>query len=224
MLNLFRNRLRRLMGAAVGTKRRHRSGRRRNSQVVFESLESRVLLSNVNLIPAAGGQLFYSGSAAANTLTISYDSALTRYTFADSEAIAAIGGLAGFDLDPSANTLMFDVTAVAAFNRMTLNPAGGDDNVTVSSFRPGVEGFEMQDAAGQGTDSLTINGNIGNAGSRTTRPVTLRGETINVGAGIFTANQTVSVTNLAPAVGNLTLTGNVTLDAGAGSVHDLGQR
>ncbi|MEZ5941728.1 MAG: hypothetical protein R3C18_10065 [Planctomycetaceae bacterium] len=179
-----------------------------------EQLEDRTLLSNMNLI-AAQQRIVLGGGNEVNNFTVDFDG--TNYTVTDTSgtAINAIGGLSGFDTNPAANIVTFDPTAVAAFTRLEINPNGGDDSVIINSWRGGAEGLTVFDDASEGTDTVTINGDIGTAGNRVASDnVVIRGENINLGADIFTNNRDVAI----GGTSGVSLTNNVAVDAGTGAV------
>ncbi|MCA9031727.1 MAG: hypothetical protein KDA66_13020, partial [Planctomycetaceae bacterium] len=150
-----------------------------------------------------------------NDFTVAFDG--TNYTITDTTgtAINAVGGLSGFDTNPAANIVTFDPTAIAAFNRIEINPNAGDDSVTINSWRGGAEGLTVFDDAAEGTDTININGDIGTAGNRVaSNNVIIRGENINLGGDIFTSNGDVTI----GGTSGVTLSGASTVDAGTGAV------
>lgn len=164
--------------------------------------------ANANLL--VNGQLIYgAGGTVNNNLSIAFDTGSGHYILTDIIPINAIGGLAGNDLNADPNILEFDPTMVGLFNQFVINLNEGDDTLTVNSFRNGgPEGLDVRNDAGEGDDTIHINGNIGNAGNQ----VLLRSEHINIGANISTNNQNVRLE------GPVTLTGPVVINAGTGSI------
>lgn len=186
MMNVFRRRLRHLLASQSRSPRRRKTFR----SPPVEALEDRCLLTaNLNLIPS--GLMIYGGTGVDNDLTISFDG--TNYTFSDpSEPINAIGGLTGLDTNLDPNIVTFDPTAIGgAFTQVVVNPNVGNDTTTVASFRDGLaggEGLDIRDDAGEGTDTVNINGDIGSAANPVANQVLIRGENLNLGADIYTNN------------------------------------
>lgn len=182
-----------------------------------EFLEDRALLSNLNLITTAGNErITLGGGAEVNNFEVDYDG--TNYTITDTSltAVNAIGGLMGFDTNAAAHIVTFDPTAVAFFKRFDINGNGGDDTVAINSFRAGAEGLVIIDEAAEGTDAVTIAGDIGTAGSRViSDEVRIAGEGIDLSADIFTNNKAVQVGGSATGVA---LSGAAVIDAGTGAV------
>ncbi|MCA9046763.1 MAG: hypothetical protein KDA69_20705, partial [Planctomycetaceae bacterium] len=198
------------LGNILFSARRRSQSRLRNS----ERLEDRTLLSNLNLI-AAQQRIVLGGGSEVNDFTVAFDG--TNYTITDTTgtAINAVGGLSGFDTNPAANIVTFDPTAIAAFNRIEINPNAGDDSVTINSWRGGAEGLTVFDDAAEGTDTININGDIGTAGNRVaSNNVIIRGENINLGGDIFTSNRDITI----GGTSGVTLNGATTVDAGTSAV------
>lgn len=181
----------------------------------MEALEDRRLLTaNLNLL--GSGLMIYGGSGVDNDLDISFDG--VNYTFADpAEPINAIGGLAGLDTNPNPNIVTFDPTLIGgAFTQVVVNHNAGDDTTTVTNYRDGLlggEGLDIRDDAGEGNDTVNINGDIGSAANPVTASVLIRGENLNVGADIFTDNQTIAFSD------DVDLTANVEIDSGTGTTQ-----
>ncbi len=199
-----------------GLKASNGSMSRRTAQTRMQSmerLETRTLLT-ANLQGLADGRLIYSGSAATNNLTINFDG--TNYSFNDTgENIQLLGTVAAIGSGNLTNTVTFNPASLAAFTTLIINNGVGNDTISINGFRGGQEGLDVQDAAGQGTDTLNINASLGSAGSRLQRPAQLLSEVVNLGGSVFTNNQTV---NLGSAAAAVNLTANVTVDAGTGTV------
>ncbi len=179
----------------------------------MQRLETRTLLVST-LNGLADGRLIYGGSGVANNLTISFDG--TNYSLNDTgETITLLGTVAGIGAGSGTNTVTFNPALLATFTTFIINNGANNDTINVNGFRGGQEGLDVQDVAGQGTDILNINTNLGSAGSRLQRPAQLLSETLNLGGSVFTNNQTV---NLASASAAVSLTANATVDAGTGTV------
>lgn len=207
MFKAFRRGLRSLLSRSTRTRRRKGISSR-----PAEALEDRCLLTaNLNLL--GSGLLIYGGSGVDNDLEISFDG--TDYTFADpAEPINATGGLSGLDTNPDPNIVTFDPTAIVGlFTRVVVNLNVGDDSTTIDSFRPGNEGLDIRDDAGEGTDSVFINGDIGTSAMPVDSLVIIRGENLNLGADIHTDNQQLTFSN------DVDLTGDVELSTGTGTVE-----
>jgi len=219
MLNHWQARLSDVVGMF-----RKRAGRRSSRRGCSspESLEIRALLvTNLNLIDAAGvvnDRISFTGGNEVNNYVISYNSGTDVYRFEDTTgtAINVIGGLTGLDTNPSASIVEFSAAAAEAvtnFVSIQINAGGGDDSITINSIRNGDEGISVADAAG--TDTLTINGNIGTAGSRVTGSnVVLRAENVNLQGGIFATGVAVTIGGTATA----TLTGSFEVDSTGATV------
>lgn len=207
MFELFRRRMRNLFSSSTRARKRQSLMSSRPA----EALEDRLLLTaNLNLL--GSGLLIYGGSGVDNDVDISQTG--TEYTFSDpSEPINAIGGLAGFDTDPDPNIVTFDTAAVGfpAFTQIVVNNNAGDDTTTVSTDID--RGLDVRNTAIDGSDTLNLDGNIGAMGAGVSSTVLLRGETINMGGGIWTDNTNISV------VDDATLTGAVALNSGTGTVQ-----
>jgi hypothetical protein len=203
---------------------RKRASRRSSRRGVSspESLEIRALLvTNLNLIDAAGvvnDRISLTGGNEVNNYDISYNAGTGIYRIEDTTgtAINVIGGLTGLDTNASASIVEFSAAAAEAvtnFVSIQVNAGGGDDSITINSIRSGDEGISVTDAAG--TDTLTINGNIGTAGSRVTGSnVVLRAENVNLQGGIFATGVAVTIGGTATA----TLTGSFEVDSTGATV------
>ncbi|MEZ5944468.1 MAG: hypothetical protein R3C18_24020 [Planctomycetaceae bacterium] len=120
-----------------------------------------------------------------------------------------LGGLVGNDLNPAANIIEFDPTAVGTFNNINVNLNLGDDTVTINSLREGgPEGLDIRNDANEGDDTIHIAGPIVDAG----RQLLLRSEHITLANQISTQNPTVRLE------GDVTLTSNSEINAGTGAV------
>ena len=200
MLSLFSSRLRQI----VRSPQRRRRCRNYCAPAVLERLEDRALLAaSLQLIPTTG-IVIYGGSSVGNDLTISYDSGTGDYTFSDTaETITLDPDLLGIGGTGSGTgTVTFDAAAAAAASTGTggvltlirVNGNDGDDIVTVDSFRAGAEGLDVRNNAGQGTDTVNIDGDIGSGVSPTLDEVKFNGETINLDANVWTDNHGVDIT------------------------------
>ncbi|WP_144057710.1 beta strand repeat-containing protein [Novipirellula maiorica] len=172
------------------------------------------MTANLNLL--GSGLMIYGGSGVNNDLNISFDG--VEYTFADpAEPINAIGGLAGLDTNPDPNIVTFDPSAIVGpFTQIVVNHNAGDDVTTIDSFRDGLaggEGLDIRDDAGEGNDTVDINGDIGSALNPVNNTVLIRGEEINLGADIYTNNLDVVFAN------DVDLTADVFVDAGNGTAE-----
>lgn len=210
--------LSRLIQSPVRKRNSRRSSQRIGWSSAAEYLEDRALLSNINLISTAGNErITLGGGAEVNNFVVSYDG--TNYTVTDTTLtpINAIGGLSGFDTDPAAHIVTFNPTSVAFFKRIEINGNGGNDSITINSFRAGAEGLTVIDTgAADGNDTVTIAGDIGNAGSRVTNEeVKVAADNIFLSAGIYTSNKAVLFGGTTTGI---TLTGSSVIDAGTGSV------
>ena len=222
MLKSFRSRLRQMLSSKPGSSRRRRI---RPATVALESLESRLLLTTLNLIPTTGIIVVGGGVGVNNDLTISYSSVTGDYTFTENggedvtvdadlaPAVVAGGGVGDGFVTFDAATADAAVThASGMLNLIRVSANTGDDTLTVDSFRPGSEGLDVQNNAGQGTDEININGNIGTMVSPVQGEVILEAETVNLGASIWTDNEAVSLQ------GPTELTADATIDAGTDAV------
>ncbi|MCA9048766.1 MAG: hypothetical protein KDA89_08560, partial [Planctomycetaceae bacterium] len=207
---MIRSFLRRAFGMSAVTSRRRRISVR--PSVAMELLEVRSLLSGITML-GGSGRLIYSGTAADESLTVSF--AAGEYTFTAGAAETITVGTNISDLDPAANVVRFsaaasETAAGVAISSLEINTAGGTDTVAINSIRSATERLEVSNS-GAG-DTVTVGGDLGSAGSRIGGTVILRGTAISLGGDIFTNNQAVTLD--APA----TLTADVQIDAGTGSV------
>lgn len=179
----------------------------------MECLETRTLLA-ATLNGLADGRLIYSGAGVANNLTINFDG--TNYSFNDTgETITLLGTVAAIGAGSGTNTVTFNPASLAAFTQINVNGGLGNDTVTVTGFRGGQEGLIVQNNAGDGTDTLNINTNLGSAGSRLQGQAQLLAETLNLGGDVFTNNQTINLGGVSQAVN---VTGTSTVHANTGTV------
>lgn len=187
-----------------------RRGSRRNVWRA-ESLESRELLT-ATLNGLADGRVIYSGSALANTLTIGYNG--TSYSFNDTgENIQLLGTVAGGTGNLS-NTITFNPASLAAFTQLIISTGNGDDTIIVNGFRSGQEGLVVNNAIGDGSDTLSIVADLGTAGSRIQSVgVNVQAETLNVGGDIFTNNLSVNL-GATNTTFPINLTDHVTVNSG----------
>ncbi|MCA9079960.1 MAG: hypothetical protein KDA58_05345 [Planctomycetaceae bacterium] len=167
---------------------------RRRPRRYAEGLEDRTLLSNLNLL--ANGQVILGGGAEVNDFEVAF--AGGEYTFTDHSGTAinpiGVAGFAALDTNPAANIVTFNAAAADALlgggtlTQIVVNPGAGDDTTTVTSMRDGAEGLDVRNTAGQGTDTLNINGDVGTMAMPVTQNnVILRGETVNLNADVWVA-------------------------------------
>lgn len=206
MLKMFRSRLRQFIGRPVSSRRNRAVFR---STATLESLEDRALPSALSMF---GTSVFYQPDAAAtDDLTVSFNPGTGNYTFsvaATSAPLTASAGLAGSDLNPDPRIVEFNAAA-SGLTSITIDSGEAADVVRINSWRTGNEGVLVRAGAG----SVTVGGSLGTTGDRIGGTVSITGASINLGAGIFTTNTTVTLN------GPVTLTANADIDAGSGTVQ-----
>jgi hypothetical protein len=209
MFKQFGARVRQLLNSQEAKEKRRKMKR---SRLALEPLENRRLLASITLLSGTG-RLIYSGTAADESLQVSF--AAGEYTFtAGAEETISLGTNI-VDLNPAANIVRFnaanaETSAGVPISSLEINTAAGTDTVTVNSIRSATERLDISNS-GAG-DAVTIGGDLGSAGSRLGGTVTLRGTSINLGGDIFTNNRAITLD--APVL----LTGDATVDAGTSSV------
>ena len=188
---------------------------RRHRALSIESMEPRLVLSNLNLV-AASSNLIYGGGAEVNTLDVSFDG--TKYTFNDTSGAAVtpigVAGFAALDTNAAANIVTFNAAAAdalvagGAITLITINPNGGADTTTITSFRPGAEGLTVSNNAGDGMDTVNIVGNIGTGAMPVKNTIIVKGEDINLTGSVWAKDKGVTFD------GPVDLLANVKVDAG----------
>ena len=162
----------------LGVSRRANRDRRRSlvRRRIFEGLEQRINFSAVSIV---GGELRYVGSAAANVVTIDYNSVTDEYTFTDSEPIN------GNNL-PIGGPYTFTISGAGVTSRLLVDPGnGGGDIITINGMAANSEGLSTVNRSGSQT--VIINGDLTNVGGF----VQLRADNITLNADISTVNQAV---------------------------------
>ncbi|MEZ5940528.1 MAG: SdrD B-like domain-containing protein [Planctomycetaceae bacterium] len=168
--------------------------------------------ANVNLL-GSGSLIIGANGTVHNDLHITFDTNTGHYILEDIIPLNPLGGLVGNDLNPAANIIEFDPTAVGAFNNIIVNLNIGNDTLTVHSLRDGgPEGLDVRNDVGEGNDTINIAGPILNAGGQ----VLLRSENITLGGQVTTNNQNIRLE------GDVTLAGNSDVNGGTATVIATG--
>ena len=167
-------------------KNRAKTQARRNRRARLELLEDRRVLATLAYF-ASFDELRFVGDAAVDDITIEFSG--STYTITDSNPAETINAAGFVDTNPASNIVEFDTTGNPVRN-LRINSSAADDFVTINSFDTASDaGLQIFDIAGQGNDTITINGDVGNIASTSSfDQIVLEAEVINLGTAALSTN------------------------------------